>query len=102
MFCRCLTIDTLTCGILATHAFAIEVEHVEDFFFGSVLIDADIANTCHKGKVDDARLILLVVCHELIKAVVLLAVKGEDSVCFLYELQGLAKLVLGEVKALGA
>ena len=66
--------------MLTTHAFAIEIQHVLDFFLRSGLVDADVANIGHKSEVDDARLVLLVVLHKLIQAVVLLAVEGKHPV----------------------
>ena len=72
--------------ISAAHALAIEIQHILNFGLRGGLVDANVTNISHKGEVDDARLILLVVLHELIKAVVLLAIEGEYAVCLLYKL----------------
>ena len=51
---------------LAAHGFAIEVQHVEYFFFSGRLIDSDIANFAHQREVDDACAVLLVVSHKFV------------------------------------
>ena len=51
---------------LAAHGFAIEVEHIHDFFFGGRLVNADIAYFAHQGEIDDACAVLLVVSHKFV------------------------------------
>ena len=75
---------------------SIEVQHVKNLFFGGRLVDADIADFAHQSEVDDACTVLLVVGHELVQTVVLLAIEGKHSVIVLDELDSLAKLVFGE------
>ena len=87
---------------LASHALAVEIQHFQDFLAVGTLVDADIPYVGHQGEVDDARLVLLVVRHELIQLVVLLAVEGEDTLVLLYELQRLVELVVRESQTLGA
>ena len=54
------------CKMLATHALAIEVKHVQDLFVIGTLIDANVPDASHKGEIYDARLVLLVVRHKLV------------------------------------
>ena len=50
----------------------------------------------HQGEVDDARRVLLIVCHEFVQSIVLLAIEREDAVILFDELDGLAELVFRE------
>ena len=90
-FCKCFPIFLST-----SHRFAVEIKHLEDFFLVGGLVDADVAYLAHQREVDNACIVLLVVRHELVKPVVLLAIEGKYAVMVFDELHGLAELVLGE------
>ena len=53
------------------------------------MVDADVPHPTQKGEVDDSCGVLLVVGHQLVEAVVLLAGEGEHAVGFLDELRHL-------------
>ena len=81
---------------LTPHGFPVKIEHLEYLFLGGRLVDAYIAYFTHQCEVDNARSIFLVVGHEFIQAIVLLAVECHDSIMFLDELDGLPEFVFGE------
>ena len=79
-----------------------EVEHPGYLVLRGLLVDADVADAGQQREVDDARLVLLVVRHEGVELVVLLAVEREDSVVLADEGYGLPQLVLREAALHGA
>ena len=81
---------------LFAHAFAEEVEDFEQGIFVGCLIQTDVANAFQKGEVDDAVAVLLVVRHQLVKLVVLLAGEREVAVVLLDELDNGAHQLFGE------
>ena len=72
---------------MQSYIFAEEVQHFHDFFLSGTLVYADITHIGQKGEVDDSVLVLLVMGHEFIKSVILLAGKGEGTVVGTHELQ---------------
>ena len=83
-------------GLLQPHALAEEVESLENGVLVGRLVEADVAHLFQQGEVDDAGRILLVVQHQLVQAVVVLAGEGEGAVVLLDELDDLAHAVLGK------
>ena len=74
---------------LYPHAFPVEIEHFEDRIFVCGLVEADVTYFLQQGEIDDAGTVLLVVLHQFIELVILLAVEGKDTVMFFDELDGL-------------
>lgn len=81
-------------GLLQPHALAEEVECFEDSVLVGCLVEADVAHILQQGEVDDAGSVLLVMQHQLVEAVVVLAGEGEGTVVLLDELDDLAHAVL--------
>ena len=76
-----------------------EVEHLEDLFFGGCAVDVDVSYAAEEGEVYLCAAILLVVLHELVEFVILLASEVGGAVEFLDVLQCLAQCVCGEAFA---
>lgn len=79
-----------------SHCLTVEVQHLVNLLAGCMLVDSDVSHFAQKGEVDGARSVLLVMSHELVETVVLLAIEGENAVCFADELYGLTHFLLGE------
>ena len=90
LFCCCM-------GRSFLHALPIEVERFEDGVFVGSLVEGDVADFTQQGEVDDAGGVLLVVRHQFVEAVVVLAVEEEGAVVFFDEADGLLHLVFGEI-----
>ena len=90
---------------LYPHTFPVKVEHLENRFFVRRLVQADIAYLFQQREIDAAGSVFLVMLHQFVKAVVLLAAKGESAVILFDKLDGLAHFIfrkagfeVGEVK----
>ena len=92
---RCL----FCCIAWVLSALSHEVEHLEDLFFGGCAVDVDVSYAAEEGEVYLCAAILLVVLHELVEFVILLASEVGDAVEFLDVLQCLAQCVCGEALA---
>ena len=78
---------------LYPHTFPVKVEHLENRFFVRRLVQADIAYLFQQREIDDAGSVFLVMQHQFVKAVVLLAAKGESAVILFDKLDGLAHFI---------
>ena len=67
-----------------------EVEHLEYLFFGGCAVYVDVADAAEEGEVYLCAAVLLVVQHELVELVVLLASEFGGTVYLLDVLQCLA------------
>ena len=80
-------------GAQRKSALTYEIEHLKDLVAADGAVDADVANASEEGEADVGAEVLLVVQHEFVELVVLLAVKGGGTVGVLDVGDGLTQLV---------
>ena len=67
-------------GAQRKSALTYEIEHLEDLVAADGAVDADVANASEEGEADVGAEVLLIVQHEFVELVVLLAVEGGGTV----------------------
>ena len=76
-------------SLLYSCIFAEEVECLEDNLFFGLTVERYVTYIVEEGEVDDAIAVLLVVLHQFIELLVLLALEVKGSVVVLYEVENL-------------
>ena len=87
---------------LASHGFAIEIEHVKNLILRGRLVDVDLSDVRQQGEIDGVARVFLVVGHQFVQLVILFAVESEYAVVFFDEAYGLEHGIVGKSEPLAA
>ena len=89
-------VNPSTCNAEAQLSFAHKVETLKYVLLCKVLVEFDVSNAAHQGEVDNPVHILLVVQHQVVQVIVIVACKGKHTIVLTYELHRLPHLLCGE------